>query len=332
MEGVEWEETLLYPISSNGDFFGTGMMALSEKQLYRKFCKVIEIPSIVRLDNKVIKDIQFYSRFLAIYISKMKKDWVQIDGNMKGQGRRNENFIHELKVQREDERNLEEINSYLLEHPECDFRKNDGHYVTSKAVYKEEFFGKKRKKRKRRFKNLWNNCPSLKDFKGSLIINRELILEKRKRRYQEEHLIYQEHVISLRENNNSFSVRDGSLKSSYVKPDERRQEDLSCESETQTLNQPSAVGASVGAVEHDDLCDPQIGRQTAGADCTRFLMVGTNSLDSVTDPMKNAEEETYETGFGKFYFLRDIYSISSVKKLIKYYSRRQYNIGCKCEM
>jgi hypothetical protein len=182
IEGVEWEETLLYAIASNGDFFGTGMMALSEKQLYRKFCKVIEIHSIARLDNEVIKDIQFYSRLVAIYNSKMKKYWVRIDGNMKGQGRRNENIIHELKVQREDERNLEEINNYLLEHPECDFRKNDGYCVTSKAVYKEEVFNKKRKKRKRRFKKLWGNCPSLKDFKGSLIINRELILEKKRKK------------------------------------------------------------------------------------------------------------------------------------------------------
>jgi hypothetical protein len=36
IEGENWEEALLYAIASNGDFFGTGMMNLSEKQLYKK--------------------------------------------------------------------------------------------------------------------------------------------------------------------------------------------------------------------------------------------------------------------------------------------------------
>jgi hypothetical protein len=31
-------------MASNGDYFGTGMMKYNEKQLYKKFLKVIEIP------------------------------------------------------------------------------------------------------------------------------------------------------------------------------------------------------------------------------------------------------------------------------------------------
>jgi hypothetical protein len=39
LEGVNWEDALLYTIAINGDFFGTGMMALSEKQCTESFVK-----------------------------------------------------------------------------------------------------------------------------------------------------------------------------------------------------------------------------------------------------------------------------------------------------
>jgi hypothetical protein len=169
------------------------MMALSEKQLYKKFCKVIEIPSLAKMDVEIIKDIQFYSRFLAIYISKMKKDWVRRDGNLNGQGRRNENISYEFKLNQECSNQVEEINNYVLEHPECDYRINDGSCLSSKAVFKNEVRGKKRKKKKKRFRKLWGNCPVLRDFKGRLSINQEMVLDRRKKRYQEEHLTYHEH-------------------------------------------------------------------------------------------------------------------------------------------
>jgi hypothetical protein len=66
--------------------FGTGMMKFTEKQLYKKFLKVIEIPPIARLDAELVFDIKFYARFLAIYISKMKKNWTRIDNEMSGKG------------------------------------------------------------------------------------------------------------------------------------------------------------------------------------------------------------------------------------------------------
>jgi hypothetical protein len=73
IEGIEWEEALLYAMASNGDFFGTGMMKFNEKMLYKNFFKVIEIHPIAKLDAKLMFDIKFYARFLAIFISKMKK-------------------------------------------------------------------------------------------------------------------------------------------------------------------------------------------------------------------------------------------------------------------
>jgi hypothetical protein len=86
INGVEWEETLLYEMASNGDYFGTGMMKFNEKMLYKNFFKVIEVPPIVKLDAELMFDIKFYARFLAIYLSKMKKDWARIDSEMSGKG------------------------------------------------------------------------------------------------------------------------------------------------------------------------------------------------------------------------------------------------------
>jgi hypothetical protein len=43
IEGMKWEEALLYAMASNGDFFGTEMMKFNEKMLYKNFLKIIEI-------------------------------------------------------------------------------------------------------------------------------------------------------------------------------------------------------------------------------------------------------------------------------------------------
>jgi hypothetical protein len=61
-------------MASNSELFGTTMMRYREKQLYKKFLKVIEIPPLDQLDTSLMEDIRFYVRFLAIFASKMKKD------------------------------------------------------------------------------------------------------------------------------------------------------------------------------------------------------------------------------------------------------------------
>jgi hypothetical protein len=48
--------------------------------------KNIEIPPIAKLDAELIFDIKFYSRFLSIYVAKMKKEWAKIDEDMRGKG------------------------------------------------------------------------------------------------------------------------------------------------------------------------------------------------------------------------------------------------------
>jgi hypothetical protein len=48
--------------------------------------KVIEVPPLARLDVSLMEDFRFYSRFLAIYATKMKKYWVKKDENFFGDG------------------------------------------------------------------------------------------------------------------------------------------------------------------------------------------------------------------------------------------------------
>jgi hypothetical protein len=85
-DGIEYEERLLYSMAANSELFGTGLTRYNEKQLYKKFLKVIEVPRLARLDVSLLEDFRFYARFLAIYASKMKKDWVKKDRNFFGDG------------------------------------------------------------------------------------------------------------------------------------------------------------------------------------------------------------------------------------------------------
>jgi hypothetical protein len=82
--------------------------------------KVIEIPPIARLDAELVFDIKFYARFLAIFLSKMKKDWEKIDQDMSGKGKRN--MVKEQERQKVEKMHKENKrkNDYFKEHPESD--------------------------------------------------------------------------------------------------------------------------------------------------------------------------------------------------------------------
>jgi hypothetical protein len=76
------------------------MTRYREKQLYKKLLKVIEIPPFGRKDLNLKQVIRFYARFLGMYVSKMKKDWVKLDRNFHGTG---------MKQRIEDQKNLQAI-------------------------------------------------------------------------------------------------------------------------------------------------------------------------------------------------------------------------------
>jgi hypothetical protein len=77
--GIEYEERLLYSMAANSELFGTGLTRYNENQLCKKFLKVIEVTPLARLDVSLMEDFRFYARFLAIFASTMKKDWVKKD-------------------------------------------------------------------------------------------------------------------------------------------------------------------------------------------------------------------------------------------------------------
>jgi hypothetical protein len=71
--GRDWEEALIYAMASNGDYFGTGMMRYNERQIYKKFLKVVNIPPIARLDAELMLDFKFYARFFSTICNKDEK-------------------------------------------------------------------------------------------------------------------------------------------------------------------------------------------------------------------------------------------------------------------
>jgi hypothetical protein len=80
---------LLYAMASNSDLFGTSMMRYIDKQILKKIFKVFEIPTLDHLDFELRLDLEFYSRFLALYVAKMKRDWIKKDEEFSGRGPKN---------------------------------------------------------------------------------------------------------------------------------------------------------------------------------------------------------------------------------------------------
>jgi hypothetical protein len=179
----------------------------------------------------------------------MKKDWVRIDEEMNGKSMKKAQLDYELENIEKWSQEVKKINKHVEKHTEHDFRVQDGSCLSGKEVYKEEVRWEKKKKRKKRYRKLWGNCVPLSNFKGHLFIDREMVLDRRKKRYEEDNLLYFEHVKSKMEDKIQVTIKDNSLKSCYMKPDDRKQESLGCERDARTFNQSSAVNESDGLIE-----------------------------------------------------------------------------------
>jgi hypothetical protein len=83
-KGVDFEEKVLYSMASKYKMFDSSMLRYREKPFYKNFFAVIEIPHIGYLDASLKQDLKFYARFLAIYVSKMKRNRVLKDPNFDG--------------------------------------------------------------------------------------------------------------------------------------------------------------------------------------------------------------------------------------------------------
>jgi hypothetical protein len=321
IEGVEWEETLLYAMASNDDFFGTRMNAFNEKMLYKNFLKVVEIPPIAKLDAELMFDIKFYARFLAIFISKMKKDWAKIDSDMNGKGMKKAQSDYDYKNILKWSNETDKRKKHMEKHPEHDDSINDGLCEVQKESYRDKIKKKVKKKRMKRYRKLWGNCVPLSSYKGKISINQKIVLDRR-RRYEEEKYLYERFVINQKEKKEAFqaTIKDDSLKVFHGKPYERKCDDLVFERDAQTIDQFSAVDGSDVAVEDDNLNSIQIRRQSSAVECTPNSEIGTIRLTSGTSLNDYTEEVISSTGFGTFYKFREVYSFISSK------SRRTFKL------
>jgi hypothetical protein len=71
---IEYEEMILYSITVNQDLFGTVMFRYIKEQLYRKFMDIVSTHRRRYIDSRLMDDIRFYARFLAMIVTKMNVD------------------------------------------------------------------------------------------------------------------------------------------------------------------------------------------------------------------------------------------------------------------
>jgi hypothetical protein len=122
-----------------------------------------------------MEDLRFYVRFLAIYATKMKKDWVKKDESFFGEGlkeRREKQKALQFKKdcanykkRIEDEKKFSEIREPGLE----------------RDFYDKEESWQAKKKRKKRYNKLWRNTIPLTLYRGILEVSFEFVKRRRKK-------------------------------------------------------------------------------------------------------------------------------------------------------
>jgi hypothetical protein len=147
-------------MASNSDLFGTGMMRFSEKQMLKKILDVIEIPSLWHLDFELKLDMEFYARFLALYVAKIKRDWVRIDEEFSGKGPKK--YFGEFWTKRvlKIDANYRRALKKYEKHPEI--FEPGFEEVTQNLM--RNFEKRARKKCKKKSFKLWKNCIPLSEY------------------------------------------------------------------------------------------------------------------------------------------------------------------------
>jgi hypothetical protein len=180
------------------------MMRFHEKQLYKKILHVV--------------DLRFYARFLALYASKMKREWIRKDEDFSGGGLKK--YVDSCWTKRliKNEAEYKKMLKKLEKHSEiyelgCESATD---YYPSKW---QKGVGKKRKKK---YKELWKETISLKEYEGKMQIDQTYVLKRRKIRYIYEdlmHLIYG----YIREGKKEVKIiYKGERKICFSEPRERR--------------------------------------------------------------------------------------------------------------
>jgi hypothetical protein len=186
LEGREWEETLLYAMASNSDLFGIAMMRYNGKQLLKKFLKVIEIPPLGHLDFELKLDLEFYTHFLALYVAKLKRDWIKKYEEFSGKGPIN--YANECWTKRmlKIKADYKRVRDKFKRCPEVF---EPGYEDKTKRVIRNLEKGR-RKKGKKKSVRLWNNSIQLTKYSGILNTNYHYMLKRREYRCKYEIVNY----------------------------------------------------------------------------------------------------------------------------------------------
>jgi hypothetical protein len=261
----------------------------------------------------------------------MKKEWTKIDSEMSGKGMKKAQADYDLRNIRKWEKERIKRDEYLKKHPEYDDSVRDGLCETCKEVYKDKVKRRFQKKRKKRYRKLWDNCVPLSNYKSRLIVNQDLVRERRRIRYEEAKCLYEVFVIKQKEKEEKLQIiiKDKSLKNCYGKPYERKYDNLDSERDMQTINQSSDVDGSGVATEDENLITSQIPKQNPAVECNQCLVIGKTSLISGEDPKNDTEEIISVKGFGTFYNFREVFTFVS-KRIKKKFRLEQQTFGSRC--
>jgi hypothetical protein len=223
----------------------------------------------------------------------MKKDWVKKDQSYFGEGLKARKQAQIDKQERIDQAHYKKLMKDREEFPEIAVPGRE------EKFYEKEERWKLKKKRKKRYKKLWENTIPLVDYRGVLDVNFEMFLRRREKRAEEEKRLFEQYGY--------YYLRDevepmfkGFNKLCYSEPRERRSESVDCECEVQTINHQSNVVMPRPAADTEVSNNNTYDRQRRYDESTEVSVDGNICLTSETDPKILSEEEYHVNEHGKF--------------------------------
>jgi hypothetical protein len=134
--------------------------------------KSIAIPPFSELDNVLTNGLNFFARFIAMYINTLKLCQVKLNEereNSKG----DRFYLHDLMERRKDqEKRRNRIKKYSRKVDKRNQKKPFDRVDDDSSRYGNEFYSKVErkfeKKRKKKFKDAWGNAPKMCEYSTSI--------------------------------------------------------------------------------------------------------------------------------------------------------------------
>jgi hypothetical protein len=149
--------------------------------------------------------------------------------------------------------------------------------------YEKEVKWEVKKKRKKRYKKLWENTVPLTWYRGTFEISYEMVKRRRKEQEKEEIFLFHNFGYSYVKKERKPIIKDFN-KLCYSEPRERRSESVDCECEAQTINHQSHVVMIRPAAETEVSNKNTYDRQRRYDESTPVSVDGIICLTLETDP------------------------------------------------